>query len=330
MKQTKAICPECGTELTITSNNNVETDASKRLTKAEAKIEALRKAGVDVSNLFAIHSSQDDGRVGCLVGGQFTVLPEDDPIFAAIRDNGVISNRKLFRRWVMSQMFHMLATGDFNKALESKGYNYQWKMIIEELHVQAKLLQHKDMENFAMRNKFFLTSELCCIADDYIRKLEKHISKLPVRHCKGVPYVRLGSKNVFCSDIKSKITLPLQRLADKITRAQTPMEEYWAVVEFYKLAKKTWMNAHIPMSTVFKGNYKGAGAYFTMRNLIMFHNVRLRSGKGRFLTEKQSLEALDKKCSECVSEPWRLLGMLKEVIAENNINISQKIAEWRK
>lgn len=42
MKQLKFECPECGTEFTLTANQ----------TKAKERIEALKKAGVDVSEPF--------------------------------------------------------------------------------------------------------------------------------------------------------------------------------------------------------------------------------------------------------------------------------------
>lgn len=41
MKQLKFECPECGTEFTLTANQP----------KAKERIEALKKAGVDVSEL---------------------------------------------------------------------------------------------------------------------------------------------------------------------------------------------------------------------------------------------------------------------------------------
>ena len=47
MKQLKFECPECGTEFTLTANQ----------TKAKERIEALKKAGVDVSELFAMQSA---------------------------------------------------------------------------------------------------------------------------------------------------------------------------------------------------------------------------------------------------------------------------------
>ena len=47
MKQLKFECPECGTEFTLTANQ----------TKAKERIEALKKAGVDVSELFAMQKA---------------------------------------------------------------------------------------------------------------------------------------------------------------------------------------------------------------------------------------------------------------------------------
>lgn len=48
MKQLKFECPECGTEFTITANQP----------KAKERIEALKKAGIDVSNLFAMQGGR--------------------------------------------------------------------------------------------------------------------------------------------------------------------------------------------------------------------------------------------------------------------------------
>ena len=45
MKQLKFECPECGTEFTLTANQ----------TKAKERIEALKKAGVDVSEIGRAH-----------------------------------------------------------------------------------------------------------------------------------------------------------------------------------------------------------------------------------------------------------------------------------
>ena len=65
-----------------------------------------------------------------------------------------------------------------------------------------------------------------------------------------------------------------------------------------------------------------------MRNLIMFHGARFNNG-GRKLSEAKSLEKLDKLALEYSNEGWRMLGVLKQLIKDNNISVQGKILEWK-
>ncbi|MFK2337385.1 hypothetical protein ACIXNI_23440 [Bacteroides fragilis] len=77
--------------------------------------------------------------------------------------------------------------------------------------------------------------------------------------------------------------------------------------------------------------YKGAGAFFTMQNLIRFHGCTAIDDSGRRLDKYQSLAFLSAKAEEYKNgEGWRLLAVLKKMLADNNINIKKKMAAWRK
>lgn len=77
--------------------------------------------------------------------------------------------------------------------------------------------------------------------------------------------------------------------------------------------------------------YKGAGAFFTMQNLIRFHSCTAVNDRGRRLDKYQSLAFLSAKAEEYKNgEGWRLLAVLKKMLADNNINIKKKMAAWRK
>lgn len=79
------------------------------------------------------------------------------------------------------------------------------------------------------------------------------------------------------------------------------------------------------------GCYKGAGAFFTMQNLIRFHGCTAVNDRGRRLDKYQSLAFLSAKAEEYKNgEGWRLLAVLKKMLADNNINIKKKMAAWRK
>lgn len=59
--------------------------------------------------------------------------------------------------------------------------------------------------------------------------------------------------------------------------------------------------------------YKGAGAFFTMQNLIRFHGCTAVNDRGRRLDKYQSLTFLSAKAEEYKNgEGWRLLAVLKK------------------
>ncbi|KAB4818401.1 hypothetical protein GAG81_26875, partial [Bacteroides thetaiotaomicron] len=83
MPRIKMNCHACGTEMSIVEKENKTSKNNKRPIKevvvkcktADDKIAVLRNAGIDVSNLFSIKSSNGDEAVGRLINGKFTVIP---------------------------------------------------------------------------------------------------------------------------------------------------------------------------------------------------------------------------------------------------------------
>ena len=119
-KETKVTCPACGTELAITgkkvaiADNHATSTKQAQLPKtAQERIEALRKAGVDVNCLFALQRANGGDYVASNKNGKLSILDDNDPIFGYILAQGTVPNRSLFRRFVMAQMFHMLSYTDY-------------------------------------------------------------------------------------------------------------------------------------------------------------------------------------------------------------------------
>ena len=87
------------------------------------------------------------------------------------------------------------------------------------------------------------------------------------------------------------------------------------------------------MPTEFIDRFKGAGAYFTLRNMLMFHGCRLpyeiaqKFGKKAFNLD---LELLDLAAEEYKDKGWQLLGLLKDTIKLNGIDVEKKIRSWKK
>ncbi len=342
MAKTSVQCPKCGANIQIEAPEvvTIVTPAAplavavslppKNKNEAEAKIEALRAAGVDVSSMFSIRGCNGKYDVGRVQDGQIVVIPENDPIFKAIRNSRTIPNRNLFRRWVMAQVFHMMTVKDFRgevigftEALHNKGYKYQWDMLLDELRVQTKLYE-KDPENFTERNRWFNKAVVVAMASDYIKLVQQVIKTLRIKHCKGVPYIRLDSKNIFVDDIPAKVYAPLEKLLKVIKSSRNPTMLFKAASNFFWCVKKTYIKFTMQQSKAFVDAYKGAGAFYTLKNLILFHG---------YVFPKMAPDASIAYLKYLVSDPdfegYKLFGIMKEFLKDNYIDIAAKQAEWR-
>lgn len=336
-----------GENLNIVTSN-VEATAATKKTKAQMRLEALKAAGVDVSKYFPLGNDQ---LIKIENGAAVPVDMDDatiDAVGKKIVEGGYVNNWKLFRRWVMSQMFHMLRDMEkdgksFNEVLQHKGYEYQWRMLENELYAQMKMAAHGDHENAVARNRWFGGFVASDMAYDYIKKLRKYVDdnliwkvkkdkdgnvKKTYKHtCKGNPYVRLQNKDIFVSDLEKKVYTPLREIANEMAAVPTYKQLYDAVHKFNK--KRKHLAWETKQSDAFINAYKGSGSYYTMRNLIMFHGARFWKN-GRKMSETNSLKELESKAKIYDEEGWRMLGVLKQLIIENDIDIQGKINEWHK
>lgn len=356
-KETKVLCPKCGTEFAIANKEfttvatvvgkdsglgivcpavvGQETPAPTSKT-AQERIEALRNAGVDVSHLFAMKGANGGEYIASNKNGILAFLDDDDPIFNQIIAQGTVPNRRLFRRWVMGQMFHMLSSTPSYRSKEPfgvtymihrLGYEYQWKMLMDELNAQMKM-ESRDLENFTDRNRWFNSKMIANMAEDYLEKLEKYVDALRERKCKGIPYKRISTRNIFVSDLQSKLYNPLYLEIARIQQAKNATELYNATKKFNNMRIR--MKSDTPQSRAWVDAFKGSGAYFTMQNLIRFHDCVAVDDTGKCLDKYQSLAFLSAKAEAYKNGGgWRLLGALKKMLSDNNINIRTKMAEWR-
>ncbi len=336
MKRNVMISGEFTLSEMTSTKKTVKVASSKK--NAKARLEALKAAGVDTSNYFAM----GDEMVIKVVEGVPMQVADDDPIFNAICQSGYLNHYKLFRRIVMAQMFHMLRkmeqSGEtFNGLLQQHGYEYSWRMVENELHAQSKMEKHGDAECLFQRSRWFNKRVIAEMMIDYINALntliEKHLmysdkkkkgDQKTFRHkCKGIPYIRLAGKNIFVSDIPNKVFAPLCKLRCKMLNADSVDEMYRIVYSFNRMRKR--LSSDTKQSYAFIYAYKGSGAYFTMRNLIMFHGARFNK-----MNEKKSLEYVEQKAEEYAKDGWRMMGVMKELIVNSGISIQGKIDEWHK
>lgn len=339
--ETRVVCPVCGSEFDVLSEHEhqvknatvlgVDSGLGTIVLPVSKRGEALKAAGIDTSKYFSIQipgggeqmmKKTDDGRA--------VPVAADDPVIQAIISQGTVPNRSLFRRWIMSQIFHALTSrGGFAQWLRWHGYRYQWEMFIEELHVQAKLYG-KDMENFIARNRWFNKGLAVAMAQDYIEQLRKDANSRPQHKCKGVPYVRVEHVNYFVSDIEKKLIAPLWIYVRAIETAKTPQVLEERVKAFwYHAPVKSW---HYDQCKEWKDAYRGMGAYAVMQNLLRFHGCTFPKGNDFYEREKLSWTGLDMlelaAKTYADGEGWRLFGLMKQMLEENHIDIEAKMKQW--
>ena len=357
-KETKVLCPECGTEFAIVKNEfttvatvigkdsgrgvifpavvEKKTAPAKLPEKAEERIEALRNAGVDVSSLFAMRGANGGECIASNKDGKLVVLDDNDPIFNLIISQGTVPNRRLFRRCVMAQMFYMMSYTRYGskeplgvtEMIHRLGYEYQWKMLMNELYAQMKM-EDRDPESFTERNRWFNASVVAVIAKEYTMQLKERVDALKVKKCKGIPYKRISGRNIFVSDLVYKLYYPLEMTMIHINKAKNATQLYYAAKDFNDMRIK--MPSGTAQSKAWVDAYKGAGAFFTMQNLIRFHGCVAYDDGGNRLDKFQSLDFIRIKATMYAQgEGWRLLAVLKKMLTDNNINIKKKMAEWHK
>lgn len=359
-RKTKILCPQCGAEFAIgkkefttvatvvgedsnlgsiylaMAGQNKPVKPLKSFKTVQERIEALRNVGVDVSHMFAMEGANGGGYIASNRNGILSVLEDDDPIFNQIVEQGTVPNNRLFRRWIMAKMFYMMTYKPYRSKeplgvtsmIHRLGYEYQWKMLLNELYAQMKM-EDKDAANFVDRNRWFNVDVVMAMAEDYIVQLKKYVDALKERKCKGVPYKRIKSRNIFKADLQNKIYYPLYKEIAHIKQARNVTQLYNAAKKFNDMRLK--MPHDTPQSKTWVDAYKGAGAYYTMQNLIRFHNCKAIDDTNKRLDKYQSLAFITAKAEMYRNgEGWRLLAVLKKMLTDNNIDISKKMAEWRK
>ena len=113
----KQIVTITGENLNIVTNNVEATEATGKKTKAQMRMEALKSAGVDVSNYYTLGA---DKLVRIEKGEAIPVDLDDvvvDAVGKKIVEGGYVNNWKLFRRWVTAQIFGMLRDMKSDKML---------------------------------------------------------------------------------------------------------------------------------------------------------------------------------------------------------------------
>ena len=300
------------------------------------RMEQLKANGINVGKYFTV--DLDNGTKIHLIidenGNPVRVDNKDnDPILNQIIEDGYVKNTRLFRRFVMAQMFQMLNFVSYDG--KDKGYNdclrrmydykYTLKMMLEEARVLSKL-EVRDKETFEERAHFFDRATIAAVLEDYIVELKQYVEKLPTKKCKGVPYKKVKGVNIFVDDLDKKLYAPVRSYATQIKCAKDYNKIYHVLSNFMKTMVKLPYNTK--KSKAWIDAYKGEGAFYTLKNLVMFHDCGIITEPYKVVVRGADAVAyLAVKLDEYKGEGWRMFALMNKVIADNNFDFKKRMAE---
>lgn len=265
----------------------------------------------------------------------------NDPIAHGIINDGYVKNSKLFRRWITAQTFRMLNYQSYRN-INRKGweacmkdcfsYEYQFDMTLDELHTLAKL-QKEDPQYFAERTMFFNGDVVITLLEDYLRRLKKYVNKQTKenpRNYRKQPYVKLAKYgNVLVKDLDREVYAKI-RCGITYVRESVSANDYALIEKRFKDFMSKYYNK-LPYETTkcaeWKDAFKGSGAYYTLQNLIRFHNVILRGWTNKYESETY-LNAL--LYGEYKYNVWKFHQLLVDTIDYNDFDLKKSIANGNK
>lgn len=303
------------------------------------RMEKLNNAGINTGKYFTLNVDESipaGAKIHIVVDKDGNYVPEivkeNDMIFNQIVEDGYVRNTKLHRRFVMAQMFHMLnyvsydgKYKGYNDCLKRMyGYDYTLKMMMEEIRVLGKL-EVRDKESFVERSHFFNKEVVIAVMEDYLEKLKKYVEALPDRNCKGIPYKRIKRMDVFNADLDKKIYAPVRMYIGSVKYARNYNQIYEVLEQFMRSYIK--LPYDTAKSKVWVDTYKGEGAFYTLKNLIMFHNCGIKAYHFDVKFGMVAMHVLNAKLEEYKGEGWRMFALMKKVIADNGFDFEARMEE---
>lgn len=325
------------------TNNNLNNGGITMMNNKDMRMEALKNSGIDTGRFFSLNLPEglkpgatislvisEDG-VPMFVDNSATTT-EPDPVLDEIYANGYVKNTKLHRRFVLGQMMHMLnwksydgKYSGYNDCLKRYQYKYTFDMMLEEVRVLS-ILEKSDADAFEERSHFFTKAVVAATCEDHLDKLKAYVDGLKIHKCKGVPYKKVFGRDIFVTDLYKKFYKPIEDSIKTLKKSRDYNELYrnlrWFMRKhLYKLPydtkkSKAWIDA-----------YKGNGSYYTLMNLVRFHNCGIQTKYGNMIYGLSAVGYLKQKLDEYQGEGWRMFALMKKVIDDNHFDYEAKMRE---
>jgi len=248
MAKAEVRCPVCGSTMLLGNGGNTVSELKdgihylipETIRNENVSMETKTKARLDALKAVGI----DIDKLNNLMQKDDSfkdIFEEDDPILNEIKKGGFVRNPELFRRWITAQTWSLICNKQSWTEAVRKRYNisYVFRQTKQELRLQIKLM-NKGIEN-DHRYSFFSLDDM----KDIFWNLASY---------------NYSVKNEKFTSLRNAIMASKSRkeLLDVISSCNW----WFRNSEYYK--PRRWLNS-----------FKGAGAYYTLQNLIRTHGLVL-------------------------------------------------------
>ena len=348
-------CPKCGSEVALADENGktitpksgdfflrLKDNDPEKAKKLKDVINAMYGNDVEVKNVGSVEESNTEQH-----RNPFEKIrhKEEDEIEKSIMEDGDINSKFLWRRWIMSQVLRHYKTADgdenfHNYFIKSKSMCYVFKTCIAE----AKALSNLSGTELEERKLFFNGNVFVQIVRDYFAQYNKEISeKLKTMDLENRQIVL---KKGFGAKLEDTFVIGKKAYKEcDIAEIQRRIQEFMRTMamfvndENYKDMAKTMSEIyrtfppfkHCKKSKAWMDAFKGAGAFYTLDNLLRWHSCTIRDeDTNKVYSGDHALKYLrdtTKKMDH--NEYYKLYAIMKRVVEENNFNFSKRMKEIR-
>lgn len=242
--------------------------------------------------------------------------------------NGYVYNPYLVRRWIEAQFLGLMKRHNLNvdEAIRTEyTYMYSIEYTLEESKKLA-MLEKRDRVAFEERKQLFSLDSVKAIFKDYLADCSSFLQTnvdyvknenayLKINKCPiliGTYEEAIVDHEVVKELVKSeKLKTMLTDLALTARRIDTAYT-YQDVYEIMKHFDLIRLSNDTKKSRRFVECFKKSGAFYTLKNLILFNNCSFRGVHGRVAITELNTEL------RSGSEAYQFYAMLKEVIKEND------------
>ena len=348
-------CPKCGSEVMLADENGkaimpksgdfflrLKDNDPEKAKRLKDVINALYGNDVEVKNVGGVEGGNAKRHQNPLAKLRYE---KEDDIEEAIMEEGDINSKFLWRRWIMAQVLRHYKTADgqenfHNYFIKNKSMYYVFKTCIAE----AKALGNLSGQELEERKMFFNEEVFVRIVRDYFAQYSKEISeKLKTMDQENRQIVL---KQGFGAKLEDTFVIGKKAYKESdLAETQKHMEEFThkmamlANDENYKDMAKTMSEIyrvfppfkHCKKSEAWMDAFKGAGAFYTLDNLLRWHHCTIRDeNTNEVYSGDRALKYLRDRTKALLSkEYYKLYAIMKRVVKENHFDFNKRMEELR-